>query len=153
MNLSSKLVLQLFSLSSSLGLALAMLATMPAKADPAAIFQSEAKSTSIASTASCDASPNKADVDGIARKSTPENSLLDFSAAESDAAVILLGCDCLSCINTIRQLRNQSLLDRVQGHCWTALANRNSQQTIDQVLEAIDAAEANGPDAPLSWER
>lgn len=38
-----------------------------------------------------------------------EYPVLDFSAAESDAAVALFGCDCPACINTLRQLRSQPL--------------------------------------------
>lgn len=38
-----------------------------------------------------------------------EYPVLDFSEAESDAAVTLFGCDCPACINTLRQLRNQPL--------------------------------------------
>ncbi|TVP63081.1 MAG: hypothetical protein EA342_18460 [Leptolyngbya sp. LCM1.Bin17] len=30
-----------------------------------------------------------------------------FSAAESDAAVALFGCDCPACLNALQQLRNQ----------------------------------------------
>jgi hypothetical protein len=41
--------------------------------------------------------------------STLEYPVLDFSEAESDAAVALFGCDCPACINTLRQLRSQPL--------------------------------------------
>jgi hypothetical protein len=36
-----------------------------------------------------------------------EYPVLDFSEAESDAAVALFGCDCPACINALRQLRRQ----------------------------------------------
>ena len=153
MNPSTRLVLQLLSRSSLIGVVLVTIVTAPTKANSFAISQSDAKPISVASTTSCDASLTKADVAGAARKLTSEESMLDFSAAESDAAVILLGCDCPGCINVIRQLRNQSLFDAVQGHCQTKLTNNNSQQTIDQVLEAIEVAEASGPDTPLVLER
>lgn len=153
MNPSTRLVLQLLSRSSLLGVALAMVVIAPAKANAFAISLLDTKPLSVASTASCDAALDKADVDGIVGKSTSENSMLDFSAAESDAAVILFNCDCLNCINALRQLRNQSLLDGVRGHCWTALSNGNSQQMIEQILEAVEAAEANGPDTPLYWDK
>lgn len=152
MNLSTRLALQLLSLSSLMGVAFVMVVTAPVKANSFVISQSDVKPASVTSTASCDVTLNKAEVDGITGKSTAENSMMDFSAAESDASVILFGCDCLSCINAFRQLRNQSLLAAAEGHCWTTLANGNSQQMIDQVLEAVEAAEAIGPDTPLSLE-
>jgi hypothetical protein len=37
----------------------------------------------------------------------PDDFDFDFSYAESDAAVVLFGCDCPACINALRQLRNQ----------------------------------------------
>ncbi|NEP55723.1 MAG: hypothetical protein F6K31_01630 [Symploca sp. SIO2G7] len=67
---------------------------------------------------------------------------LDFSAAESDAAVTLFGCDCPSCINALRQLRLESLLHKDQeGHCWTSLEGVSSQE-VQEVLESLEAEEA-----------
>lgn len=71
-----------------------------------------------------------------------EYPLMDFSAAESDAAVTLFGCDCLACIRALRQLRYPSLPDRGEGHCWTALQQRVSQQQIEDVLQGLEAETA-----------
>jgi hypothetical protein len=67
----------------------------------------------------------------------------DFSTAESDAAVNLFGCDCLACIKALRQLRSQSWLNNTQGHCWSSLQQRVSQQEIQKVLQTLEAEEAN----------
>lgn len=37
-----------------------------------------------------------------------ENRMLEFSEEESDAAIQMFGCDCLVCINAIRQSRGLS---------------------------------------------
>lgn len=66
----------------------------------------------------------------------------DFTAAESDAAVTLFGCDCPSCIGTLRQLSSQSLLNRSEGHCWTALQQRVSSEELQTVLQTLEAEEA-----------
>lgn len=74
---------------------------------------------------------------------------MDFSAAESDAAVALFGCDCPSCIGALQLLRSQSLLDSYggqgsgQGHCWTALKQRSSLQKVQEVLEGLEAEEVD----------
>lgn len=75
-----------------------------------------------------------------------EDSILDFSAAESDAAATLFGCDCPSCINALRQLQNRSLLNQGQGHCWTALQQRVSSSEMQQVLQTLEAEEARRED-------
>jgi hypothetical protein len=81
-----------------------------------------------------------------------EHPMMDFSAAESDAAVALFGCDCLPCINALRQLRNQSLTQMVQpstlqasnqGHCWSSLQQRRSSQEVEDVLQQLEAIEMN----------
>jgi hypothetical protein len=72
-----------------------------------------------------------------------EYPMLDFSDAESDAAVTLFGCDCSSCINALRQLRAQPLLNTGQGHCWSSLQQQISPQDIQQVLKTLEAEEAN----------
>ncbi len=149
MNSSTRLVLQLLSLSSLAAVALTMAITAPAQANSYPLPQSNAKPVSVKPFASCDAYPSE--VDGIRGKSTAEESWLDFSAAESDAAVLLFSCDCFSCINALRQLRNQ--LQLASGHCLAALSTNYSQQMVEQVLEAVEAAEANGPDTPLSWDK
>lgn len=39
-------------------------------------------------------------------QSSPDNpDMLDFTDEESDAAISLFGCDCLVCLNSLRQLR------------------------------------------------
>lgn len=78
----------------------------------------------------------------LVASSTPN---LDFSDAESDAAVTLFGCDCSSCINALRQLRTQTLLDKSKGHCWSSLELRKSPQEVQQVLDTLEAQEANLP--------
>lgn len=75
-------------------------------------------------------------------KISGEYPVLDFSAAESDAAVTLFGCDCPTCINALHQLRNQSKQNKGQGHCWSSL-QRLSQQEIQKVLQTLEAEEAN----------
>jgi hypothetical protein len=76
----------------------------------------------------------------LVASSTPS---LDFSEAESDAAVDLFGCDCSSCMNALRQLRSQTLLDKSKGHCWATLEQRKSPQEVNQILENLEAQEAN----------
>jgi len=68
---------------------------------------------------------------------------MDFSVAESDAAVTLFGCDCPSCIGALRQLRSQPLVSVSEGHCWSASQNRASQQEVQQVLQTLEAQETN----------
>ena len=84
-------------------------------------------------------------------ESSSEDPAMDFSAAESDAAVALFGCDCPPCINALRQLQSQSssqvllsssqiLPSNSQGHCWTGLQQRTSpieRQNILQDLEGV----------------
>lgn len=66
---------------------------------------------------------------------------LDFTTAESDAAVTLFGCDCPSCINALRQLRNPSL-ENGQGHCWTRLQERVSPEEVQEVLQNLEDDES-----------
>jgi len=98
--------------------------------------------------ASCSIRDEKAAVDETAHKSSGEMMSLDFSAAASDAAVLLFGCDCPSCINALEQLRRPSLLAAAQGHCLGATEAQDSDQ-VNAVLEAVDAAEAISPDVGL----
>ncbi|HEY9697612.1 MAG TPA: hypothetical protein V6D10_10125 [Trichocoleus sp.] len=71
-----------------------------------------------------------------------ETAVLDFSEAESDAAAVLFGCDCPACINALRQLRNQSLFNNGNGHCWTSLQRRVSPQRMQEVLQNLEMREA-----------
>ena len=82
-------------------------------------------------------------------ESSSEDPAMDFSAAESDAAVALFGCDCPPCINALRQLRNKSsslvllsssqiLPSDIQGHCWTALQQRTSPQERQDILQDLE---------------
>jgi hypothetical protein len=83
---------------------------------------------------------------GIAVASTglvaDETDTFDFSEAESDAAATLFGCDCPNCINALRQLRNQSLLNNGNGHCWASLQRRVSPQKMQEVLQNLEMREA-----------
>lgn len=80
--------------------------------------------------------------------------MMDFTAAESDAAVALFGCDCPPCINALRQLQQQTLsrsLSQVlqadnlqannQGHCWSSMQRRHSPQDIEQQLQQLSPPE------------
>ncbi|MEB3309469.1 MAG: hypothetical protein VKJ02_04500 [Snowella sp.] len=68
-----------------------------------------------------------------------DSSLLDFSIAESDAAVTLFGCDCPSCIQALRQLKAQPSSRLGQGHCWSAIQGNFSTQVLQEVLNTLDA--------------
>lgn len=68
--------------------------------------------------------------------------LADFTAAESDAAVTLFGCDCPAYLGALRQLRSQSLLSSSGGHCWMALQQRFSPEELKTVLQTLEAEEA-----------
>jgi hypothetical protein len=72
----------------------------------------------------------------------PDDFSMDFSAAESDAAVDLFGCDCPACMNVFRQLRRQSLTPKGEGHCMNNLARRSSPEKVQKVLKALEAEEA-----------
>lgn len=71
-----------------------------------------------------------------------ETTMLNFSEAESDAAAVLFGCDCPSCIKALRQLQNQSLFNNGNGHCWTSLQRRVSPQRMQEVLRNLEMREA-----------
>ncbi len=73
---------------------------------------------------------------------TDDASSLNFSEAESDAAAVLFGCDCPACLQALQQLRTQSLLQKDQGHCWTAMQRRVSPQTMQDVLQQLERREA-----------
>jgi hypothetical protein len=83
-----------------------------------------------------------------------DDDIMDFTAAESDAAVALFGCDCPPCINALRQLRSQSLSRSLnqalqvnnlqansQGHCWSSMQRRHSPQEIEQQLQQLPSPE------------
>lgn len=72
----------------------------------------------------------------------PDEFAINFSEAESDAAVVLFGCDCPACLNVLRQLRRPSLSQKGEGHCMTNLAKRVSAEKVTEVLKALDAEEA-----------
>lgn len=67
---------------------------------------------------------------------------VDFSVAESDAAVTLFGCDCPSCIGALRQLQTQALSGS-EGHCWGALQANVSPEEVRRVLQTLEAQTAN----------
>lgn len=68
-----------------------------------------------------------------------EDLVSDFTAAESDAAVTLFGCDCLPCINALRLLRSNVAGNNSQGHCWASLQQRVSPQQLQEVLRTLEA--------------
>ena len=87
-------------------------------------------------------------------ESLAEDPVMDFSAAESDAAAALFGCDCPPCINALRQLRSQLssqvllsssqvLPSNSQGHCWTALQQNNSPREVQDILQNLETEEAS----------
>lgn len=71
--------------------------------------------------------------------SATDSSILDFSAAESDAAATLFGCDCPSCIQALRQLKAQPSARLGQGHCWSAIQGQFSTQVLQEVLNTLDS--------------
>jgi hypothetical protein len=110
--------------------------------------------TLISSQASCDLPPNSnlkssniwhqnsSVIVALAENMLDESSNLNFSEAESDAAAVLFGCDCPTCINALRQLRTQSLLNNGSGHCWTLMQRRVSPQTVQEILQNLEMREA-----------
>lgn len=75
-----------------------------------------------------------------------EDAAMDFTAAESDAAVALMGCDCPACMRVLHQLQSQTfsqvLLSSNQGHCWNALRQRPPQET-QEVLRGLEVEKEN----------
>ena len=67
-----------------------------------------------------------------------DDSWVNFTAAESDAAVSLFGCDCPSCLQALQQLRTQPAASAGQGHCWANLRQENTPQQIQQVLQSLE---------------
>lgn len=68
-----------------------------------------------------------------------ESAILDFTAAESDAAVALFGCDCPSCISALRQLQQQPMVvATAEGHCFNALERRGTTDDVKDVLRTLD---------------
>jgi hypothetical protein len=67
---------------------------------------------------------------------------VDFSEAESDAAVALFGCDCPACMNVLNQIRRQARNPKGEGHCMTNLARRVSPEKAQEILKTLEADEA-----------
>jgi hypothetical protein len=67
---------------------------------------------------------------------------VDFSEAESDAAVALFGCDCPACMNVLNQLRRQARNPKGEGHCMTNLARRVTPEKAQEILKTLEADEA-----------
>lgn len=67
-----------------------------------------------------------------------ETPLWEFTEAESDAAVNLFGCDCLSCISALRRLQKNTL-NAGEGHCFSAMEQRVSPQQVQEVLQTLEA--------------
>lgn len=140
----NNLVLQLLVMPTALGSALLLLITAPAQARE---ITWEAQNTAPAEGEFCSVptASNRTDT-----ASDSSNDLMSFTAAESDAAVLLFGCDCPSCLSALDQLRNPSLTAAVQGHCWNNLSEEQYEpQEIDQILDAIEDANQQGPNTPL----
>lgn len=85
----------------------------------------------------------KENLDAEAVDIVVEYPALDFTAAESDAAVRLFGCDCPACLNMLQQLRSQPLLASNQGHCLTTMRQRVSPQDVQTILQTLDAETVN----------
>ncbi|HEY9816191.1 MAG TPA: hypothetical protein V6D20_10400 [Candidatus Obscuribacterales bacterium] len=84
-----------------------------------------------------------------AASGAPEQPDLDFSYAESHAAIALFGCDCPACLNSLRTLRNMlPVVDDGRDPCWV-VTNQGYRSDPDQVLQALNEAEANQTDFPL----
>lgn len=141
----NNLVLQLLAMPTALGSALLLLMTAPAQARE---ITWEAQSSAPAEGEFCSVPTASNSINSAASDSN--NDLMSFTAAESDAAVLLFGCDCPPCLNALAQLRNPSLTDAVQGHCWNNLSQKQyEQQDIDQILDAIEDANRQGPNTSL----
>jgi hypothetical protein len=67
---------------------------------------------------------------------------VDFSEAESDAAVALFGCDCPACMNVLSQLRREARNPKGEGHCMTNLARRVTPEKAQEILKTLEADEA-----------
>jgi hypothetical protein len=119
------------------------------------VAAAEVSSPKISDVATCDipkAAPHKPaasdsttkeNLDSSAVEIVVEYPALDFTAAESDAAVRLFGCDCPACLNMLQQLRSQPLLASSQGHCLTAMQQRVSPQDVQTILQTLDAETVN----------
>jgi len=68
---------------------------------------------------------------------------LDFTAAESDAAVALFGCDCPSCLNALEVVRRSGPQDGSKGHCFATMQERVSPSEVRSVLDILEASEKN----------
>ncbi|MGF1513841.1 MAG: hypothetical protein ACFB5Z_09115 [Elainellaceae cyanobacterium] len=138
-----KLLLQILCLPTLVG----ALSLAPLTAS--AITVSTDKASSSSPTATCGAFDERATDRLTTEKSNADAGFLDFSAAASDAAVLLFGCDCSACINALEQLRRPSLFAAAQGHCAQSLSNSQYSDQANEILDAVDAAEAISPDMPL----
>lgn len=146
----SAFLLRLLALPTALGLTLALGSSAIANpANRSATLAKPAVSPTSSLSLSCDdsASPTssltKSGTAGVGE------GWMDFTAAESDGAVLLFGCDCSSCINALQQLRQNTLLEAMGGHCAANFSRNSSAEQVDDVLEAIAIAESQGPDTPL----
>ncbi|MGF1538007.1 MAG: hypothetical protein ACFB4J_16205 [Elainellaceae cyanobacterium] len=145
--MSTKLFFQILCLPTLVGML--SFSTLTASASTA----STDKGGSSFPSAACGAFDEKATDRLTTEKSNAEIEPLDFSAAASDAAVLLFGCDCQACINALEQLRRPSLFASVQGHCTQSLDDSQYNGQVDAILDAVDAAEAISPDVPLPQDK
>ncbi|MBE9180126.1 hypothetical protein IQ268_16265 [Oculatella sp. LEGE 06141] len=153
--MQSKILLSLIAIPTLAG-SMITLALLPGLASAAEAMRASIQASALTTdSASCVPIPARMETSGF-RHSDPgiliasstdglsEYPILDFSAAESDAAATLFGCDCPACINSLRQLRTQPVNNSGEGHCWSSLLRRQiSPQQIQEALQLLDAEEAN----------
>ncbi len=80
-----------------------------------------------------------------------EHPSLDFSYAESDAAVALFGCDCPACLNSLRKLRAMiPVTDDNRDPCWV-VTQEEYTANMGKVLVALRVAEIRQESFNLNW--
>lgn len=152
--MNHRLVLNLIAIP-TLASSLLTLLIMPSRAATNSMMKSSVTGISSLTQVSCDA-PGDSNVSlsvtghtlaGIwvasAGELSGEDLVPNFSAAESDAAVTLFGCDCLPCINALRLLRSNISGNNSQGHCWASLERRVSPQKLREVLQQLEVETNN----------
>lgn len=106
----NKLMFTLLSSSTVFGSVLFMFITVnPAHAATSVVSSELSTPEAIPATCACSLNPtNNIDSTAIPENrlnSSSETPILNFTEEESDAAIQRFGCDCVACINTIRQLQ------------------------------------------------
>src|SRR5512139_2496916 len=95
------------------GVSYATVANMPEQAFCSATLEPEKSASETKSTTQDQLTMAVAPTETSINESPNESPMMDFTAAESDAAVALFGCDCPPCINALRQLRSQAFSQQV----------------------------------------